>query len=124
MSLQDQSGSVTAVSPESTPLPEPSESIRCSNSAGETLVLRAVKSLSAVELAALERLAFEHGQSPDAYLAIEMDRHCFLTPDHSAAMSVVVSGRCLHLSGGILAPEAARRRLIVQLGEHARRSKC
>ena len=87
-------------------------------------MLRAVQSLSAVELAALERLAYEHGQSPDAYLAIEMDRHCFLTPDHSAAMSVVVSGRCLHLSGGILAPEAARRRLIVQLGEHARRSKC
>ncbi len=92
----------------------------------ETFVLRAVKSLSAVELAALERLAFEHGQTPDAYLAIETDRHCFLTPDHSAALSVVVTGSCryLHISGGILAPEAARRQLIAQLGEYARRMKC
>ena len=90
----------------------------------EHFVLRAVKSLSAVELAALERLAFEHGQSPDAYLAIEMDRHCFLTPDHSAAMSVVVSGRYHHIAGGILAPEAARRQVIAQLGEFARRTNC
>lgn len=110
--------------PEPISPPVPTDSHGCPSSVTETFVLRAVSSLSAVELATLERLAFEHGQSPDAYLAIETDRHCFLTPDHSAALSVVVSGRYLHIAGGILAPETARRQLIAQLGEYTRRMKC
>jgi phosphatidylglycerol lysyltransferase len=124
MSLQNQSDGFAVSSPEPIPHSAPSTSHGDSRSAGETFVLRAVSSLSAVELAALERLAFEYGQSPDAYLAIEADRHCFLSPDHTAAMSVVVSGSYFHISGGILAPEELRRTLIFQLVEHARKTQC
>jgi phosphatidylglycerol lysyltransferase len=85
--------------------------------------MRAVKSLSETEHAALERLAWEYGQSPDAYLAMESDRHCFLAPDHSAAMSVVVSGRYIHIPGGILAPEQIRRQLIADLTAYSRSSR-
>jgi phosphatidylglycerol lysyltransferase len=94
------------------------------DSAAKKLVLRPVCSLTPEELAALERLAHEYGQSPDAYLALESDRHCFLTPDHSAAMSVIPSGKYLHISGGILAPESARRQIVHQLGEYSRQTKC
>lgn len=89
-----------------------------------SLVLRPVSDLTPHELAALERLAFEYGQSPDAYLILETDRQCFLTPDQSAAMSVVVSGRYLHISGGILAPDSAKRQIVADLGEYARRTNC
>ena len=88
------------------------------------LLLRRVSALSADELAALERLAFEYGQSPEAYLAIEADRSCFHTPDFTVAMSVVVSGRYHHLSGGILGPPERLEQVIAQLGEYAKRHRC
>lgn len=86
------------------------------------LQFRPVASLSLTEFEALERLAFEHGQAPDSYLAVESDRHCFLAPDHSAAISVIISGRNVHIFGGILAPYETRRQLIFQLREMARQS--
>ena len=97
-------------------------SVRCARSTDELLQFRPVTSLSPTEFAALERLAFEHGQAPDSYLVVESHRHCFLAPDHSAAMSVIVSGRYVHISGGILAPLEAHRQIIIQLGELARRT--
>lgn len=123
MSLLNQSGSDIEVGQVSTPIQVPSGASGCASSAAEAFVLRSVKSLSADELAALEKLAFEYGQSPDAYPAIEADRHCILTPDHTSAMSVVVSGRYLHIPGGILAPESLRRQLIVQLVKYAQRNR-
>ena len=95
----------------------------CAGSAAELLQFRPVTSLSPIEFAALERLAFEHGQAPDSYLAVESHRHCFLAPDHSAAMSVIVSGRYVHISGGILAPLEARKQIIIRLGELAKHTK-
>jgi phosphatidylglycerol lysyltransferase len=92
-------------------------------SASSSLQLRSVESLSAVEFAALERLAFEHGQAPDSYLAVERHRHCFLASDYSAATSAIVSGRYIHISGGILAPTEIRRHVISQLGDLARQTK-
>ena len=89
----------------------------------EGLTFRPVASLSPTEFDALERLAFEHGQAPDSYLAVESHRDCYLAPDHSAAISVVVSGRNVHIFGGILAPPEARRQLIIQLLELAKQSK-
>ena len=86
------------------------------------LQFRPVASLSPAEFEALEHLAFEHGQAPDSYLAVESHRHCFLAPDHSAAISVIISGRNVHIFGGILAPFEARPRLIIQLREMARQS--
>jgi len=90
----------------------------------EPLKLRSVSSLSADEFTALEKLAFEYGQSPDAYLAVEADRSCFLSSDHTFAMSVVVSGRYHHIAGGILAAPKIRRQVIAQLGEYASRQNC
>lgn len=124
MSLHSHSNRDTAGSSASKSLPVPAGAGESSSSVTKNLVLRPVSSLSPEELAALERLAFEYGQSPDAYLALESDRHCFLTPDYSAAMSVIVSGRYHHISGGILAPEPERRRIIAELGEYSRRTKC
>ena len=95
----------------------------CTGSAAELLQFRPVASLSPIEFAALERLAFEHGQAPDSYLIVETHRLCYLAPDHSAAMSVIVSGRNIHISGGILAPVEIRRQLIARLAELARRTR-
>jgi len=89
----------------------------------EPLKFHPVGSLSPTELAALERLAFEYGESPDSYLAVEPHRHCFLAPDHSAALSAVLSGRSIHISGGILAPSDQRPQIIRQLAELARRTR-
>ncbi len=86
------------------------------------LQFRPVASLSPAEFEALECLAFEHGQAPDSYLAVESHRHCFLAPDHSAAISVIISGRNVHIFGGILAPFELRRQLIIQLRAMARQS--
>lgn len=108
----------------SAPTPTGPDSTESTNSSAKSLVLRSVNSLTSDERGALERLAYEHGQSPDAYLAIELDRHCFLMPDHSAAMSVIPSGKYLHISGGILASESARPQIVAQLGEYARQTKC
>lgn len=90
--------------------------------ASEPLPYRLVRSLSTTEFTALERLAFEYGESPDSYLAVEPDRYCILTADHSAAVSVIPTGRCLHCSGGILASADNRRQMIARLSEFARRT--
>ena len=95
----------------------------CAGSADELLQFRPVTSLSPTEFAALERLAFEHGHAPDSYLIVEPHRLCYLAPDHSAAMSVIVSGRNIHISGGILAPVEIRRQIIARLAELARRTR-
>ncbi len=123
MSMQPPSDSIALSGHELTPHSESDKPNRVPGFAAETVLLREVNSLSGVEFASLERLAFEHGQSPDAYLAVEMDRHCFLMPDHTAAISVIVSGSYLHLPGGILAPEDLRRQFIVQLTEYAKRNR-
>jgi phosphatidylglycerol lysyltransferase len=94
----------------------------CAGSADELLQFRPVTSLSPTEFASLERLAFEHGHAPDSYLIVEPHRLCYLAPDHSAAFSAIVSGRYVHISGGILAPLEARRQIIIQLGELARQT--
>jgi phosphatidylglycerol lysyltransferase len=83
-----------------------------------------VASLSPSAKAALEQLAFQYGESPDSYLAVEPHRKCFLSSDHSAAVSVIESGRYLHISGGILAPPDSRSRIIAQLTEYAKHSRC
>jgi phosphatidylglycerol lysyltransferase len=98
-------------------------SIGCARAADELLQFRPVTSLSATEFTALERLAFEHGQAPDSYLAVESHRHCFLAQDHSAAVSAIVSGSYIHISGGILAPLESRRQIIIQLARLARQTK-
>lgn len=89
----------------------------------EPFSLRRMDSLSEGELAAVERLAFQHGESPDSYLAIEGDRHCFLLSDHTAAMSVIVSGRYLHVPGGLLGPHELRPQMISQLSDYAKRHR-
>lgn len=108
-------------------LPQPGDqrcaSNECGGSVGGLLQFRPVTSLSPTEFAALERLAFEHGQSPDSYLVVEPHRHCFLAPDHSAAISAVISGRNIHISGGILAPAELRAEIIVRLAELARHTR-
>lgn len=98
-------------------------SVDVRGSCAESLTFRPVASLSPAEFEALERLAFEHGQAPDSYLAVESHRHCYLAPDHSAAISVIISGRNVHIFGGILAPLEARRQLIIQLLEMAKQLK-
>lgn len=82
--------------------------------------LRRVDSLSATEFEALEWLAYEYGESPESYLAIEPERYCILSPDHSAAISVIPSGRFLHCSGGILASAEKRSQFIHRLTEWAK----
>jgi phosphatidylglycerol lysyltransferase len=86
------------------------------------LKFRLVASLSQAEFEAVERLAFEHGQAPDSYLAVESHRHCFLAPDHSVAISVVLSGRNVHIFGGILGPLESRRKMIIELVELAKQT--
>ena len=95
----------------------------CARPASELLQFRPVTCLSPTEFAALERLAFEYGHAPDSYLIVEPHRYCYLAPDHSAAMSVVVSGRNIHISGGILAPVEIRRQIIARLAELAKRTR-
>ena len=86
------------------------------------LQLRRVSSLTAEELHSLEQLAYKFGHSPDSYLAIEPERYCLVTPDFSAAISVIPTGRCLHCSGGILAAASARRELVQRLSDYASQS--
>ena len=83
---------------------------------------RRVDSLSTTEFEALERLAYDYGESPESYLAIEPERYCILAPDHSAAISVIPSGRFLHCSGGILASAEKRSLFIHRLTEWAKKS--
>jgi phosphatidylglycerol lysyltransferase len=97
-------------------------STRSGGSPAELLRFRPVASLSEAEFEALERLAFEHGQAPDSYLAVESHRHCFLAPDHSVAVSIVLSGRNVHVFGGILGPLEMRRKIISELGELAKQT--
>jgi len=87
-----------------------------------TLELRRVGSLTPDEFEAFERLAFEHGEYAESYLAIEPERFCFLSSDRQAAVSVVPAGRYLHIVGGILAPVGRRPQVIAALAEHARRT--
>jgi phosphatidylglycerol lysyltransferase len=98
-------------------------STACTRSADEPLQFRPITSLSPTEFQALERLAFEYGQSPDSYLIVEPHRLCYLAPDHSAAMSVIVSGRNIHIAGGILAPVEIRQHIIARLAELARKTR-
>ena len=114
-------GSVILASPEGNAQCSPATA--CTRSDDELLQFRPVTSLSPTEFAALERLAFEHGHAPDSYLIVETHRLCYLAPDHSAAMSVIVSGRNVHISGGILAPVEIRRQIIARLAELARRTR-
>jgi phosphatidylglycerol lysyltransferase len=90
---------------------------------GDFMTFRPVAALSAAEFHALEHLAYEYGETPYSYLAVESHRHCYLAADHSAAMSVVISGWKLHIFGGILAPFEARRQIITQLGQLAKQTK-
>lgn len=89
---------------------------------GNRMTFRPVAALSADDFHALERLAFEYGETPYSYLAVESHRHCYLAADHSVALSVIISGRKLHIFGGILAPFEARRRVISQLGQLAKQT--
>lgn len=99
-----------------------SAAIGGAGSVDELLQFRPVDSLSPEEFAALEELAFTHGQTPDSYLIVERQRLCYLAPDHSAAMSVSEFGPFIHIFGGILAPVERRKQIIIQLGELARKT--
>jgi len=110
------------VIPHTIVLSDTTQMVRMSSS--ESWQLRSVGSLSEIELAALESLAFEYGQSPDSYLVIEPYRQCFLMADHTAAVSVLGSRRYLHISGGILAPVALRPCIINQLSQYATSTNC
>ena len=79
--------------------------------------------LTPAERVALERLAFEHGELPDSYLAVESYRSCFLSADLTAAASVVRDGRYVHVSGGILSKPDAKPEFIRLLQEFATRSR-
>ncbi|MBS0265483.1 MAG: DUF2156 domain-containing protein [Planctomycetes bacterium] len=87
------------------------------------LQLRRVSTLTAAERRALERLAYKFGESPESYLAIEPERFCLVVPDFSAAISVIPAGRCLHCSGGLLAPVSVRRAMVRCLSEYARQTQ-
>ena len=56
------------------------------------LRLQPVAELAPAERVALERLAFEHGELPDSYLAVESYRSCFLSADLTAAASMSPEG--------------------------------
>jgi phosphatidylglycerol lysyltransferase len=88
--------------------------------ATESFEPRRVDSLSREDFDALERLAFEHGETAESYLAVEPERHCILTADRQAAVSVILVGRGLHIAGGILAAPERRLRMILDLTEFAR----
>lgn len=85
--------------------------------------VRRVDSLSKSEFEALERLAFDYGESPESYLAVEPERYCILSPDHTAALSVIPAGRFLHCSGGILAAPENRSQFVRQLSDWAKKNK-
>lgn len=85
--------------------------------------IRPVSSLSATEFAVFERLAFCHGRCSDSYLAVEQQRHCYLSRDHRAAVSVIPVGRVLHISGGILAPPELHLPVIRRLEAFARKTR-
>ncbi|MCA9086452.1 MAG: DUF2156 domain-containing protein, partial [Planctomycetaceae bacterium] len=86
------------------------------------LQIRPVQSLSQAEFAALEQLAFKYGRYSDSYLAVEQQRHCYLSADHQAAVSVIPMGRVLHISGGILAAPEHHAQVIDQLQTYAART--
>jgi phosphatidylglycerol lysyltransferase len=88
----------------------------------ETLSLRRVGSLTPAEFEAFERLAYEHGEYAESYLAVEPERYCFLSADREAAVSVIPAGRFLHIAGGILASLERRPRMIADLAAHAQRT--
>ncbi|HEX3314399.1 MAG TPA: DUF2156 domain-containing protein [Gemmataceae bacterium] len=88
----------------------------------EQFVLRRVGALTPDEFEAFERLAFEHGEYAESYLAIEPERYCYLSADRQAAVSIVPAGRYLHIAGGILAAPTRRPQMITALAEHARRT--
>ena len=96
------------------PLPAPAEP--------EKFELRRVGALTPEEFETFERLAFEHGEYAESYLAIEPERYCFLSSDRQAAVSIVPAGRYLHIAGGILAAPDRRPAMLAALAEHARRT--
>src|SRR4051794_37094984 len=83
-------------------------SFESEGAASESFELRRVSELSRADFAVLERLAFEHGESAESYLAVEPDRHCILSADRKAAVSVILVGRSFHVAGGILAAADCR----------------
>jgi phosphatidylglycerol lysyltransferase len=65
----------------------------------------------------LEKLAFEYGATYDSYLAIEPGRELFWTSDRSGVLTYARDGRFVHVSGGLLAPDEAKERLLEEFVE-------
>ena len=83
--------------------------------------LRERRRLSDVEQTALERLAFEYGDAPESYFITEPGAHCLLSPNHTAALSVVKHGWYWHAAGGLLADEPDKPAIIKHLKELGQR---
>jgi phosphatidylglycerol lysyltransferase len=63
----------------------------------------------------LESLAFCYGASYDSYLAVEPDRRVFWARTVPGAAAYVRAGRYVHIGGGLLAPERAKRQLLDEI---------
>lgn len=67
----------------------------------------------------LERLAYDYGRSGESYLIVEPDGQCLILPDQAGAAAIVQNycTRHLHITGGLLAPDGEKPRLLQALKE-------
>jgi phosphatidylglycerol lysyltransferase len=72
----------------------------------------------------LEELAFEYGAAYDSYLAIEPGRKLFWSSDRSGVLTYARDGRFVHVSGGLLAPDHAKERLLDEFLNWADTVRC
>jgi phosphatidylglycerol lysyltransferase len=75
------------------------------------------ESLTPAEREALERLAFDYGTSAESYLIVEPDGQCLMLPELTGAAAIVQNfcTKHLHVTGGLLAPESEKPRLLQAL---------
>ncbi|MGC3966227.1 MAG: DUF2156 domain-containing protein [Pirellulales bacterium] len=72
---------------------------------------------------AVARMAYEYGQTYDAYLAAEPNRRRFWSSDGLGVLSYVRYGRHLKVGGGLLGPPEARERLLREFLADCRRRR-
>lgn len=78
--------------------------------------VRARSSLTAVEQARVEQLAFDFGEAAESYLIVEPDEQVLLLPDQSGAVAIVENG-CrgyLNVPGGLLAEDDAAKLALLE----------
>ncbi len=71
----------------------------------------------------VEQFAYRYGRTYDAYLATEPGGELFWSRDGRGVVSFARVGRYLHIGGGLLADDAAKPQLLVELVEYAARRK-